>query len=286
LRLVRFGAPRQERPGLLDADNRLRDLSGVIADLDRTVLSPEGLARLAALDTSTLPEVDSSVRFGPCVMPPGKIVCVGLNYESTRLQVGVPRPDEPALSIKPSSALAGPFDGILLPKGSTATDWEVELAVVIGSAVQYGAERTALDHVAGYCLANDLSERDHQRSRGGESIKGRGHDGFAPLGPWLLTADEVPDPQDIDLWLEIDGQRIQQGSTVDMLWPVAALIAYVSQFMTLECGDVILSGTPAGIGVAQSPPRFLQPGETVRLGGSGLGEQSAIVRTGTDSPVR
>ena len=277
MRLFRHGHPGRERPGLFDTSGNMRDLSSVIPDFDTGTLSPHGLARRAELDARTLPLLPEGTRFGACTARPGKIICVGLNYTSTMIELGVPHPEAPSIAIKPSSALAGPNDDIILPNGSTATDWEVELAVVIRTYARHVSPRRALDHIAGYCLANDLSERDHQRHHGGESVKGRGHDGFARLGPWMVTADEIPDPQGVDLWLEIDGIRIQQGSTSDMLWPVAELIAHISDYMTLEPGDVIQTGTPAGIGIAQNPPRFLREGNQVSLGGSGLGVQRCRV---------
>ncbi|ABL68359.1 fumarylacetoacetate hydrolase family protein [Paracoccus denitrificans] len=277
MRLFRHGRPGRERPGLFDISGKMRDLSPVIPDFDAGTLSPQGLARLAGLDARGLPLLPEGTRFGACTARPGKIICVGLNYASTMIELGVPRPEAPSITIKPSSALAGPDDDIALPRGSTATDWEVELAAVIGTYARHVSPRRALDNVAGYCLANDLSERDHQRHHGGESVKGRGHDGFARLGPWLVTADEIPDPQGIDLWLRIDGRRIQQGSTSDMLWSVAELIAHVSDYMALEPGDVIQTGTPAGIGIAQKPPRYLREGNQVSLGGSGLGMQRCRV---------
>ena len=277
MRLFRHGPPALERPGLFDGSGGMRDLSSVICDFDAETLSPQGLARLAALDARSLPLLPEGTHFGACTARPGKIICVGLNYTSTMIELDVPRPEAPSISIKPSSALAGPDDDIILPHGSTATDWEVELAAVIGTYARHVSPQQALEYVAGYCLANDLSERDHQRHHGGESVKGRGHDGFARLGPWMVTADEIPDPQVIDLWLEIDGRRIQQGSTSDMLWSVAELIAHISDYMALEPGDVIQTGTPAGIGCAQKPPRFLREGNLVSLGGTGLGAQRSRV---------
>lgn len=276
MKLFRHGPPGCERPGAFDASGKMRDLSQH-ATFGPADLFPVGLAALRRLDLSTMPELPEATRLGPCVPRPGKIICVGLNYFSTMAELGVMRPDAPMISLKPTSAVAGPGDGIRLPRGSNSTDWEVELAVIIGTAARYVPIKNALRHVAGYCLTNDLSERDHQRSHGGESVKGRGHDGFAPLGPWMLTADEVPDPQAFDLWLKIDGQLVQSGSTSDMIWSVAELIAHVSNYMTLEPGDVLQTGTPAGIGIAQRPPRYLVPGETVELGGTGLGIQSNTV---------
>lgn len=277
MRLVRHGPAGRERPGLIDADGRIRDLSGRVADIGGDALIPEGQARLRRIDADDLPVVAEGTRLGPPVAAVGKVICIGLNYACNARALGQPAPDEPAMSMKPPSVLAGAGDGIVLPRGSVATDWEVELAVVIGRPARYVTEEDARGHVAGYCLANDLSERDDQRHRGGDSSKGRGHDGFGPLGPWLLTADEVADPQDIRLWLEIDGERVQDGTTADMLWGVDRLVAYLSRFTTLLPGDVIFSGTPAGIGIGCDPPRFLKAGQRVRLGGTGLGEQDGIV---------
>lgn len=277
MRLVRHGPLGRERPGLLDMDGTLRDLSGVVDDIAGEVLLPEGLDRLRVLDPAALPILPGKPRLGPPVGGVGKVICIGLNYACNARALAQPHPDEPAMAMKPPSVLVGASDGILLPRGSSSTDWEVELGVVIGRPARHVTESEARSHIAGYCLANDLSERDDQRFRGGDSSKGRCHDGFGPIGPWLLTADEVPDPQALRLWLEVDGERVQDGSTADMLWGVDRLIAYLSRFTTLLPGDLILSGTPAGIGVSQAPPRFLREGERVRLGGSGLGEQDGLV---------
>lgn len=277
MRLFRHGRFGHEKPGLFDRAGSMRDLSQIIPDIDANAFSIHILTRLAQLDTERLPLLPDSTRFGSCVQRPGKIICVGLNYGCTMAELGAARPDFPSISIKPSSAMAGPTDDIVLPRGSTATDWEVELAAVIGTRARHVPPEAALDHVAGYCLANDLSERDHQRLYGGESVKGRGHDGFVRLGPWLLTRDEVADPHNIELWLDIDNIRIQHSTTMGMLWSVAELVSHISDYMVLEPGDVIQTGTPAGIGIAAKPPRYLRAGERLRLGGTGLGEQNYVV---------
>lgn len=277
MRLVRYGAQGSERPGLIDDEDVLRDLSGHVADIGGPALLPETLARLARIDPSRLPRVDAAPRLGPCVTGTDKILCIGLNYGCTARELGLARPAEPAMALKPPSVLAGANDPITIPSGREAVDWEVELGIVIGLPARRVTTAEALNHVAGYVLVNDLAERHDQRHRGGESSKGRCHDGFGPIGPWLLTADAVPDPQNLRLWLEIDGNRVQDGTTADMFWGVAELVAYLSEFMTLRTGDIIFSGTPAGIGAGQRPPRFLRPGQVVRLGGDGLGEQRAQV---------
>lgn len=280
MRLFRHGRIGHEKPGIFDRAGGMRDLSRILPDIDADALSSQRLMGLAQLDTERLPLLPENSRLGSCVPRPGKIICVGLNYSCTMAELGVARPDLPSISIKPSSALAGATDDIVLPRGSMATDWEVELAAVIGTHARHVPPEAALEHVAGYCLANDLCERDHQRRHGGESVKGRGHDGFARLGPWLLTRDEIADPQDLSLWLEIDGTRIQHGATSGMLWSVAELVSHISEYMALELGDVIQTGTPAGIGIARNPPRYLRTGERVRLGGTGLGEQNCLVSCG------
>lgn len=277
MRLVRYGPPGHEMPGLLDNSGILRDLSDIVEDIAGEVLLPEGLDRLRAIDPATLPIVAEGFRLGPPVGQVGKIICIGVNYACNARALGQDHPHEPAIAMKPPSVLVGASDGILLPRHSVATDHEVELGVVIGRPARHVTEAQAQRYIAGYCLANDLSERDDQRLRGGDSSKGRCHDGFGPVGPWLLTADEVPDPQALHLWLEIDGERVQDGATIDMLWGVDRLVAYLSQYMTLLPGDLILSGTPAGTGIGRSAPRFLREGERVRLGGTGLGEQDGLV---------
>ncbi|QJE72364.1 fumarylacetoacetate hydrolase family protein [Aerophototrophica crusticola] len=273
MKLLRFGSPGAERPGILDGDGRLRDLSGFIPDIAGDALLPKNLDRLRALDLGTLPLVEGTPRLGPPVGRVGKLIGIGLNYADHAAETGATVPPEPVVFLKATSCIAGPNDALPIPRGSEKTDWEVELGVVIGTTAKYVPESTAMDHVAGYCVVNDVSERDFQMNRSGTWDKGKGHDGFGPLGPWLVTADEVPDPQALRLWLEVDGQRMQDGSTATMVYGVRFLVHYLSQFMTLHPGDVICTGTPPGVGMGQKPPRFLRPGQTVRLSVEGLGIQ-------------
>ena len=274
MKLLRFGPLGQEKPGLLDGQGTLRDLSGVVADIAGEVLGDAGLARLAALDTSTLPSVEGNPRIGACVGEVGKMICVGLNYADHAKETGKEPPAEPILFMKATTALCGPNDDIEIPRGSLKTDWEVELGVVIGKRAKYVAEADALGHVAGYCVVNDVSERAFQSERGGQWTKGKSHDTFGPIGPWLVTRDEVADPQAIGLWLEVDGVSRQNGSTRTMIFGVTHLVSYISQFMTLEPGDIIATGTPPGVGLGQKPPVFLKVGQTMRLGIEGLGIQT------------
>ncbi|MBN9221478.1 MAG: fumarylacetoacetate hydrolase family protein [Mesorhizobium sp.] len=274
MKLLRFGPPGQERPGLLDGQGVLRDLSGVVADIRGDVLGEAALARLAALDPATLPAVEGNPRIGACVGKVGKMICVGLNYADHAKETGKEPPAEPILFMKATTALCGPDDDIEIPRGSLKTDWEVELGVVIGKRAKYVGEADALGHVAGYCVVNDVSERAFQSERGGQWTKGKSHDTFGPIGPWLVTRDEIADPQAVDLWLEVDGVRRQNGSTRTMIFGVAHLVSYISQFMTLEPGDIIATGTPPGVGLGQKPPVFLKPGQTMRLGVAGLGIQT------------
>ena len=274
MKLLRFGPLGQEKPGLLDGQGTLRDLSGVVADIAGEVLGDAGLARLAALDTSTLPSVEGNPRIGACVGEVGKMICVGLNYADHAKETGKVPPAEPILFMKATTALCGPNDDIEIPRGSLKTDWEVELGVVIGKRAKYVAEVDALDHVAGYCVVNDVSERAFQSERGGQWTKGKSHDTFGPIGPWLVTRDEVADPQAVGLWLEVDGVSRQNGSTRTMIFGVTHLVSYISQFMTLEPGDIIATGTPPGVGLGQKPPVFLKAGQTMRLGIEGLGIQT------------
>jgi 2-keto-4-pentenoate hydratase/2-oxohepta-3-ene-1,7-dioic acid hydratase in catechol pathway len=273
MRLLRVGAVGQERPALLDGQGLLRDLSAYCGDIGGATLSPEGLAALRALDPSFLPVLDASSRFGPCVAGVRKIVCVGLNYADHAAEAGMPVPTEPVLFMKPVSSLCGAFDDVEIPRGSQKTDWEVELAVVMGQRAKYVDEDSALDYVAGYCVANDVSERAFQLERGGQWDKGKGHDTFAPIGPWLVTSDQIPDPQALDLWLEVDGRRCQNGNTRTMVFGVRTVVSYISRFMTLEPGDLIFTGTPPGVGMGHKPPVFLKSGQVMRLGVQGLGEQ-------------
>lgn len=273
MKLLRYGAPGKERPGMLDHRGRLRDLSGHLTDLAGTALLPPSIEQLRSLDPARLPEVTGSPRLGPCVGAVGKIIGVGLNYKDHAAESNMPIPEEPPLFLKPSSAIIGPNDEVEIPPGSEKTDWEVELGVVIGASAKFIRVEQALDHVAGYCIVNDVSERAYQLERGGQWDKGKGCDTFAPIGPWLVTSDEVTNPQDLDLWLEVDGHRFQQGNTRTMIFDVAYLIAYISQFMSLRSGDVISTGTPPGVGLGQRPPKYLTPGQTMTLGITGLGIQ-------------
>ncbi|MGF6528438.1 ureidoglycolate lyase [Variovorax sp. PvP013] len=274
MKLLRYGPAGQEKPGLLDADGTLRDLSAHVADIDGAALSAESLATLRALDPATLPAVEGAPRLGACVGRIGKFICIGLNYADHAAESGLAVPAEPVVFNKWLSAVVGPNDDVRIPRGSKKTDWEVELGVVIGKAASYIEEADALDHVAGYCVINDVSEREYQIERGGTWDKGKGCDTFGPLGPWLVTADEVPDPQALRLWLEVDGHRYQDGNTRTMVFGVAHLVAYLSRFMTLHPGDVISTGTPPGVGMGCKPePVYLRPGQTMRLGIDGLGEQ-------------
>lgn len=274
MKLLRYGLQGQEKPGLLDAQGRLRDLSGQVADLAGEALGAESLARLRQLDPDSLPLVDGTPRLGPCVGRVGKFICIGLNYADHAAESGLDVPKEPVVFNKWTSAICGPNDAVQIPRDSTKTDWEVELGVVIGKAGRYIDEANALDHVAGYCVVNDVSEREWQLERGGTWDKGKGFDTFGPLGPWLVTADEVADPQNLDLWLEVDGHRYQNGNTRTMIFTVAQIIAYLSRCMSLQPGDVISTGTPPGVGMGVKPQSvYLKPGQEMRLGIRGLGEQ-------------
>ncbi|WP_186224653.1 ureidoglycolate lyase [Burkholderia gladioli] len=279
MKLLRYGPVGQEKPGLLDAGGRIRDLSAVIPDLAGEVLSDAALARLRALDPASLPLVPGEPRIGACVGQIGKFVCIGLNYADHAAESGLPVPSEPVVFAKWTSAVCGPNDGIEIPRDSLKTDWEVELGVVIGRPCKNVDEADALDYVAGYCVINDVSEREWQIERGGQWDKGKGFDSFGPIGPWLVTRDEVPDPQQLSLWLEVDGHRYQDGSTRTMIFGVAEVIAYLSRCMSLQPGDVISTGTPPGVGMGVKPaPVYLKPGQTVRLGIDGLGEQRQLTR--------
>ena len=273
MKLLRYGEPGRERAGLVDADGRIRALPEALGDLAGERLTPAGLAEIAALDPATLPLVEGSPRLGSCVARPGKFVCIGLNYRAHAAESNLPEPAEPVVFGKWTSAVVGPNDDVEIPRGSTKTDWEVELGVVIGTRGRYLSDDEALAHVAGYCVINDVSERAFQIERGGTWDKGKGCDTFGPTGPWLVTADEVGDPQALRLWLEVDGHRYQDSSTADMIFPVAELVAYVSRFCTLEPGDIISTGTPQGVGLGQKPPVYLRAGQVVRLGIDKLGEQ-------------
>ena len=273
MKLLRYGPRGQENPGMLDRDGRLRDLSGAIKDLTPDALAPTALDKLKKLDPASLPAVSGNPRLGPCVTGISKLVCVGLNYVDHAKEAGMQIPTEPVLFLKAISSLSGPNDPVMLPKGAEKGDWEVELGIVIGTKAQYVSVHDALKHVAGYCIANDVSERNYQLERGGNWSKGKSADTFCPLGPWLVTSDEVPDPQALDLFCEVSGQRMQNGSTRNMIFNCAHIVSYISHFMTLMPGDVIPTGTPAGVGQGMKPPRFLRPGDVMRLGITGLGEQ-------------
>jgi ureidoglycolate lyase len=274
MKLLRYGPKGQEKPGLLDADGVIRDLSAHVDDIAGDVLGEAGLARLRGLDTSTLPRVADGVRLGACVGRVGKMVCIGLNYADHAAESNLPVPTEPVVFNKWTSAIVGPNDDVEIPRGSTKTDWEVELGVVIGRACKNVEAADALDYVAGYCVVNDISEREWQIERGGQWDKGKGFDTFGPIGPWLVTRDEVPDPQQLDLWLEVDGHRYQNGNTRTMIFGVAQVVAYLSRCMSLQPGDVISTGTPPGVGLGIKPaPIYLKAGQTMRLGIAGLGEQ-------------
>jgi len=277
MKLLRYGPKGQEKPGLLDAQGQVRDLSAVIDDIGGAALLPESLARLRTLDISRLPIVDGTpqagLRLGACVGNVGKFICIGLNYSDHAAETGAEVPAEPVVFGKWTSAICGPHDDVEIPQDSVKTDWEVELGVVIGKGGRYINEADALAHVAGYCVINDVSEREYQLERGGTWDKGKGCDTFGPIGPWLVTADEVLNPQALHLWLEVDGHRYQNGSTSTMVFGVAHLVSYLSRFMSLQPGDVISTGTPPGVGLGQKPPVYLRAGQTMRLGIEGLGEQ-------------
>ncbi|MCW8086726.1 fumarylacetoacetate hydrolase family protein [Sabulicella glaciei] len=274
MKLLRYGPKGKEKPGLLDASGAIRDLSGVCADIAGEVLSPNGLAKLAKLDPKTLPKVEGNPRLGPPVSGFTQLICIGLNYADHAAETGADIPKEPIVFLKANGAISGPNDDIVIPKNSSKTDWEVELCIVIGSKATCVGEEQALDHVAGYATGNDVSEREWQIERGGAWDKGKGADTFGPVGPWLVTKDEVPDPQALDLFCEVDGTMRQNGSTKTMIFGVKTIVSYVSHFITLHPGDIIFTGTPPGVGLGVKPsPVFLKPGQTLRLGVHGLGEQ-------------
>lgn len=273
MKLLRYGDAGAERPGVLDDNGQIRDLSQHVNDISGNALLPEMLPRLASLDLTQLPAVPGTPRLGPCVTGTGKYICVGLNYINHASEATMQVPPEPIIFMKATSAIVGCNDDIELPWGGEKVDWEVELAVVIGAPAKYVSEQEALRHVAGYCVANDVSERAFQLEHQGQWTKGKSHDTFGPIGPWLVTADDVPDPQNLALWLEVNGQRYQNGSTSSMVYTVAFLVSYLSRFMTLQPGDIIATGTPAGVGMGQKPPVYLQADDRVSLGIDGLGEQ-------------
>jgi len=277
LKLIRYGSPGAEKPGLIDADGTLRDLSDHVSDIDGSVLDTNSLTRLAAIDPASLPAVSGSPRLGPPVANPSKILCIGLNYSDHAKEAGQPIPNEPVLFMKSTTSLSGPDDDVVLPRGSVKGDWEVERGIVIGKRASYVDESDALDHVAGYVIVNDVSERQYQLESTGQWVKGKSADTFCPVGPWVVTRDEVPDPGALDIWLELDGKRMQDGNTKTMIFSVATIISYVSRHMTLLPGDIIPTGTPPGVGLGMKPPVFLKPGNVMRLGISGLGEQTQKV---------
>ena len=281
MKLLRFGPPGHEKPGVLDSRGQVRDLSALVADIGGDVLLPAQIERLKKLDLSTLPLVagqpQKDLRLGPCVARTGKLICIGLNYSDHAAEAGMQVPPEPVVFNKWTSAIVGPDDAVEIPRGSVKTDWEVELGVVIGQGGRYITQADAMNHVAGYCIVNDVSEREFQIERSGTWDKGKGCDTFGPIGPWLVTADEVPNPQALRLWLEVDGRRFQDGSSATMVYHVPFLISYLSRFMSLQSGDVISTGTPPGVGMGQKPPVFLRAGQTMHLGIDGLGTQTQRV---------
>ena len=277
MKLLRYGAVGQERPGLLDSGGRIRDLSGTVRDIAGDVLSPELLARLRGIAPDSLPVVEGTPRLGPCVSGVGKFICVGLNYSDHAAESGMTVPAEPIIFMKATSCVSGPNDDIVMPRGSQKTDWEVELGVIIGQRAKYVDERDAMAYVAGFCVINDVSERAFQLEGTGQWVKGKSADTFGPIGPWLVTADEVPGWHGLDMWLEVDGHRYQNGNTRTMVFGVPFLVSYLSRFMSLHPGDVIATGTPPGVGLGQKPPVYLREGNVVRLGIAGLGEQRQTV---------
>lgn len=280
MKLLRFGPIGAEKPGLLDAEGNIRDLSGVIVDVAGAALSDDVLDQIRAIDPATLPLVSGAPRIGACVGQVGKFVCIGLNYADHAAESGLALPDEPVVFFKATSAICGPNDNVEIPRTSVKSDWEVELGVVIGRAAKYVSVNDALTHVAGYCVVNDLSERDFQMHRSGQWVKGKSCDTFGPIGPWLVTRDDVADPQNLDMYLEVNGHRYQDGSTKTMHFDVATVISHLSQFMSLQPGDVISTGTPPGVGLGQSPEVYLKPGDTMKLGIAGLGVQTQNVVAG------
>jgi 2-keto-4-pentenoate hydratase/2-oxohepta-3-ene-1,7-dioic acid hydratase in catechol pathway len=277
MKLLRVGNVGEERPAMMDAEGGLRDLAAVVGDITGAVLVPESLVELRKLDPKKLPPVSGTPRIGACVGGVGKFICIGLNYSDHAAESGMAVPAEPVVFMKATSAICGPYDNVMIPRGSEKTDWEVELGVVIGKEARYVTEREALSHVAGYCVVNDVSERAFQLEGTGQWVKGKSADTFGPIGPWLVTADEVGDPQKLGLWLEVDGRRYQNGSTATMVFGVAHLVSYLSRFMSLQPGDIISTGTPPGVGLGQKPPVYLRPGNVIRLGVEGLGEQRQTV---------
>ncbi|NKL34473.1 2-hydroxyhepta-2,4-diene-1,7-dioate isomerase [Rhizobium leguminosarum bv. viciae] len=272
MKLMRVGEAGSEKPALLDADGKIRDLAGHVADIGGEAIGPAGLAKIAAIDPKSLPEIPPG-RIGACVAGTGKFICIGLNYSDHAAETGAAVPPEPIIFMKATSAIVGPNDNVVIPRGSEKTDWEVELGVVIGKTAKYVTEAEALDYVAGYCVSNDVSERAFQTERSGQWTKGKSCDTFGPIGPWLVTKDEIPEPQNLGMWLTVNGQKMQNGSSKTMVYGVAFLVSYLSQFMSLHPGDVISTGTPPGVGMGLKPPRYLKAGDVVELGIEGLGTQ-------------
>ena len=274
MKLLRFGNSGQEKPGIIDNDGNIRDLSGVIDDINGSTISPDGLNKINQIDISSLPIVSNNPRIGPCVGSVGKFLCIGLNYSDHAAETGAEAPPEPILFQKATSAIIGPNDDVEIPKNSNATDWEVELGIIIGKKAKYIAEGTSQDYIAGYCVVNDVSERDFQAKRAGQWTKGKSCDTFGPIGPYLVTKDEVSDPQDLSMTLDVNGKRMQDGSTKTMIFSVNHIVHYLSHFMSLNPGDVIATGTPPGVGLGMKPPVFLKSGDTMKLSIEGLGEQN------------
>ncbi|MCD7107519.1 fumarylacetoacetate hydrolase family protein [Rhizobium sp. DKSPLA3] len=278
MKFVRYGAEGAEKPGLVDATGAIRDLSGHISDLSGGSIDPDALAKLGAVDPASLPLVSAEERLGACVAGTGKFICIGLNYSDHAAETGATVPPEPIIFMKATSAISGPNDDLLIPRGSEKTDWEVELGIVIGRKAKYVSEDEALDYVAGYCTIHDVSERAFQTERSGQWTKGKSCDTFGPTGPWLVTKDEVPDPQNLRLWLKVNGETMQDGTTKTMVYGAAYLVSYLSQFMSLQPGDIISTGTPPGVGMGMKPPRYLKPGDVIELGIDGLGSQRQTAR--------
>ena len=277
MKLLRFGESGKEKPGILDDDNKLRSLETVIDDINGDILTPEGLDKLRNIDVSTLPLVGSNTRIGPCVANVGKFICIGLNYADHAAESGMPIPDEPEVFTKATSAISGPNDNIVQPRNSDKLDWEVELAIVIGKHTSYVSDSEATDYIAGFCVCNDVSERTFQLERGSQWDKGKGCDTFGPIGPWLVTLDEIEDPQNLAMWLKVNGETFQDGNTNTMIFKPAFIVSYLSQFMSLQPGDIISTGTPPGVGLGQNPPKYLNVGDVVELGIEGLGNQRQTV---------
>ena len=284
MKLLRFGSPGSEKPGLLDTDGNIRDLTSIVGDITNKVVEPDSLAHIGSFDVSGLPIVTGNPRLGPCINGVGKFVCIGLNYTDHALESGQPIPSEPVVFMKATSSIVGPNDDIVLLPGSTKTDWEVELGIVIGSDGKNITESKSLDYVAGYCIVNDVSEREWQMERGGQWVKGKSADTYGPIGPWLVTADEISNPQELNLWLEVNGERHQNANTRTMIFSVAEIVSYLSQCMSLQAGDIIATGTPKGVGLGMKPQTYLKPGDVVELGVESLGRQKQAV-VSNDRPM-